>query len=191
MSGAVRVTGERVAHEGWSRLTVYEIEQRRRDGRVQRLSREVHDHGDGAAVLLYDPERRLVLLVRQFRLPDFLRGGDGMVVEVPAGMLDRADPETRVLAEAEEETGFRPRAVRKLFALWSSPGAVAERIHLFAAAYGPEDRVGPGGGAAAEGEEIEVLETPFDEAMAMLGRGEIGDLKTATLLQWAALNVFL
>lgn len=190
MGDRVRVTGERVAHQGWARLTVYEIEQRRRDGRTQRLSREVHDHGDGAAVLLYDPDRRIVALVRQFRLPDFLRGGDGMVVEAPAGMLDAADPKARVLAEAEEETGIRPREARKLFELWSSPGAIAERIHLFAAPYGPGDRVGPGGGAAEEGEEIEVLEVPFDEAMAMLGRGEIGDLKTAVLLQWAALNLF-
>jgi hypothetical protein len=51
-------------------------------------------------------------------------------------------------------------------------------------------RVGSGGGIASEGEEIEVLELPIDQALAMIGDGRIADAKTIMLLQYAALNIF-
>ena len=40
------------------------------------------------------------------------------------------------------------------------------------------------------GEEIEVLELPFHQALAMIGDGRIADAKTIMLLQYAALNIF-
>ena len=71
-----------------------------------------------------------------------------------------------------------------------SPGSVTEKLHFFVAEYDAAMRVGDGGGLESEGEEIGVLELPFDEAMAMIERGEIADAKTIILLQYAALNVF-
>jgi hypothetical protein len=65
---------------------------------------------------------------------------------------------------------------------------VTERIHFFAAPYTPATRVASGGGLAEDGEDIEVLELPFDRALAMIGTGEIADAKTIMLLQWAALR---
>lgn len=49
--------------------------------------------------------------------------------------------------------------------------------------------MGDGGGIASEGEDIEVLELPIEEALAMVKRGEIMDGKTIMLLQYAALNL--
>jgi 8-oxo-dGTP pyrophosphatase MutT (NUDIX family) len=71
-----------------------------------------------------------------------------------------------------------------------SPGAITEKLHFFVAEYQPSMRIGEGGGIAAEGEEIEVLELPIDQAMAMIGDGRIADAKTIMLLQYAALNIF-
>jgi hypothetical protein len=51
-------------------------------------------------------------------------------------------------------------------------------------------RIGDGGGLAAEGEDIEVLELPIDQALAMIADGRIQDAKTIMLLQYAALNIF-
>lgn len=69
-----------------------------------------------------------------------------------------------------------------------SPGSVTERLHFFAAPYTPADRTGTGGGVEEEGEDIEVLEMPFTEALAMTRDGRIADGKTILLLQWAALH---
>jgi hypothetical protein len=70
---------------------------------------------------------------------------------------------------------------------YMSPGSVTERLHFFAAPYTPADRVGTGGGIEEEGEDIEALELPFAEALAMTRDGRICDGKTVLLLQWAAL----
>jgi 8-oxo-dGTP pyrophosphatase MutT (NUDIX family) len=71
-----------------------------------------------------------------------------------------------------------------------SPGAVTEKLHFFVAEYEPTMRVGSGGGLASEGEEIEVLELPIDQALAMIADGRIADAKTILLLQYAALSIF-
>ena len=71
-----------------------------------------------------------------------------------------------------------------------SPGAVTEKLHFFIAEYQPDMKIGSGGGNPDEGEDIEVLELPIDQAMAMIGGGRIVDAKTIMLLQYAALNMF-
>lgn len=190
MSGGerVRLIREETLYSGWSTLKRATFERRRFDGEAQELAREIYDHGDGAAILMIDPERRTVVLVRQFRWPAFAVGEDGPLIEVPAGVLDGAAPEARVVAEAEEETGYRPREVRRLFSAFMSPGVVTERLHFFVGLYGPQDRVGAGGGAEGEGEDIEVLEPTIEEALAMVASGEIRDAKTILLLQHVALT---
>ncbi len=47
---------------------------------------------------------------------------------------------------------------------------------------------GDGGGLAAEGEDIEVLEWPLTRALQAIRDGEIMDAKTIILLQHLALN---
>ena len=71
-----------------------------------------------------------------------------------------------------------------------SPGSVTEKLHFFVAEYDPAMRVGSGGGLAEEGEDIEVLELPIDQALAMIADGRIVDAKTIMLLQYAALHIF-
>ena len=56
------------------------------------------------------------------------------------------------------------------------------------AAYDAKSKTGEGGGIEGEGEDIEVLELDFDEALAMMVDGRICDAKTIILLQHATLN---
>jgi len=67
-----------------------------------------------------------------------------------------------------------------------SPGSVTERLTFFVAEYEPGARVACGGGV--EGEDIDVLELPIDDALAMIATGEIADGKTIILLQYAKLH---
>ena len=72
-----------------------------------------------------------------------------------------------------------------------SPGSVTERLVFFVAEYSAADRVAAGGGIAAEGEDIEVLEPTLDEALVMVEDGRIADAKTIMLLQYAKLHGLL
>ncbi|WP_336696750.1 NUDIX domain-containing protein [Curtobacterium sp. USHLN213] len=178
-----------VVSDGWHVLRRTTLDVRRRDGRWDRQQRETYDRGNGAAVLPHDPERDTVLLTRQFRWPAYVNGHpDGMLVEAAAGLLDEDDPETAVRREAAEELGIRLGTLTKVFDAFMSPGSVTERVHGYVGAYTPADLVHTGGGLEDEGEDIEVLELPLDEALAMVADGRIADGKTIMLLQWVALQ---
>lgn len=166
-------------HTRWARMSVAEI--RLPDGSV--ALRDIEDHGDVVALLPYDSERRVALLIRQFRAPPFLVAGDGMILELPAGRLDGDDPETCARREAMEEAGLRPQTLAHIATVWALPGLSTERVHLFLAPYAPADRIAEGGGLAEEQEQIEVLEMPLRELAEMADAGALHDLKMLTLLQ--------
>jgi nudix-type nucleoside diphosphatase (YffH/AdpP family) len=187
----VRVIESHVLSDDWYLLKKTIFDFRRRDGSWQRQQRETYDRGNGATLLLYHPAQRHVVLTRQFRFPAFANGHDGMLIEAPAGLLDKATPEQRIRAEVEEETGYRVGEVRKVFEAFMSPGSVTEKLFFFIAEYDGESKVSNGGGIEAEGEDIEVIELPFDDAISMVRRGEIVDGKTIMLLQYAALHLFV
>ena len=182
-NSAVTIVSEELLSDNWYILKKITFERTARNGTPQRQSREVYDRGNGATILLYNDARRTVVLTRQFRLPAFMNGHDGYLIETAAGLLDDAGPEERIRLEAEEETGYRIGAVTALFEAFMSPGSVTERLHFFMAPYEAADRVGAGGGLAEEGEDIEVLELGYDDAFARVGSGEIADGKTIMLLQ--------
>lgn len=174
--------------QGWHVLRRTTFDLRRRDGRWQTLQRETYDRGDGATILLHDAARSTVLLTRQFRFPAYVNDhADGMLLETAAGLLDDDDPETAIRREVAEELGVTVGPVARVFTAYMSPGSVTEKVHFFAAPYTPRDRTGAGGGVAAEGEDIEVVELALEDALAMIGDGRIVDGKTIMLLQWWAL----
>lgn len=188
MHERVRHIREQLLSDNWYTLKKYTFELLRRDGSWQEQSRESYDRGNGAVVLLYHKARQSVVLTRQFRFPVFINGHSGFLIEATAGLLDNASPEARIIAEAEEETGFRITRIEKVFESFMSPGSVTEKLFFFIAEYTDEDRYGDGGGVAAEGEDIEVLEWPFSRALEAVRSGEIMDAKTIMLIQHLALN---
>ena len=174
---------------GWHVLRRTTLERRRPDGSWTTEQRETYDRGNGATLLLYDATRRTVLLSREFRFPVYVNGHpDGMLLETAAGLLDDESPEDAVRREVEEELGVTVGEVQHVFDVWMSPGSVTERLHFFAAPYTAADRTGDRGGVAEEGEDIEVVELDFDEALDMIDDGRIADAKTVLLLYWAALR---
>ena len=105
-AGSVRILVRDVIFRGFGQLVKFIVERRRFDGRMQTLPLELYDTGDGAAILLYDPTRGRIVLVRQFRLPALVNGGHEHLIEVCAGKLEGEDPVAGIVREAEEETGI-------------------------------------------------------------------------------------
>lgn len=172
------IRGTRILHDGWGRFLIADVTMP--DG--TRLTREIEDHGRAVAVLPYDPERRVALMIQQFRPPAFYADGTTDLIEVPAGLLDENEPEEGARREAYEEAGVRLTTFEPVARGWSMPGISTERMDLFLSPYGEADRSGPGGGLADEHEAITVLEMPLTALAAMSDRGEITDLKTLVLI---------
>jgi nudix-type nucleoside diphosphatase (YffH/AdpP family) len=188
ISGRVRLRDLKILSDNYYILRKASFDFQRGDGQWQHQERESYDIGDAAAVLPHDRARDRVLLIQQFRWPMFEWGYRQLLVEVIAGKLDGDAPLDCIVKEAMEEAGVtiaKPRLVTHSFV---SPGAVKERVSLFLADYDSSAARAKGGGHEAEGEDIVVLEMTLDEALSMIARGEIVDMKTILLLQAAKLG---
>jgi len=184
MNKRIRIKNVQLLSDNWYILKKTTFEYLRADGQWETTSRETYDRGNGATILLYNRQRRTVVLTRQFRYPTYVNGNtDGMLIETCAGLLDHDDPETCIRRETEEETGYSVSNVCKVFEAYMSPGSVTEKLFFFVGEYVENDRVGNGGGV--DSEDIEVLEMLFDEALQMVASGDIRDGKTIMLLQFA------
>jgi len=175
-----RLISKTPVYEGWSKLYKATIELD--SGAV--ITREVEDHGFAIAVLPYDPERRVALLVRQMRNGPILAGAAAPhILEVPAGIIDPGESEeTAVRREALEEAGVTLNALDGIGPAWSMPGVSTEWIGLYLGAYTLADRVAAGGGLEEENEEIEVLELSLTELARLQDAGALNDMKTLVLL---------
>lgn len=185
----LKITDRKRVFDGWNTLDVLTVEALDDDGVSRRHEREVLDHGPVVAVLAYDPDRRQALLARQLRVPLLLTGDDPFLLEACAGLIDAGEtPDDAAIREAEEELGLHLEAVRKVGAVYPSPGALTEKMHLFLATYGLNDRRSDGGGLDHEGEHIEIVEMPLDELFKMARAGAIADAKTLILVQMLILQ---
>ncbi len=183
MQDRIRIQQVETLSDNWYVLKKTTFDYLRKDGSWQRQSRETYDRGNGATILLYNCERRTVLLTRQFRFPAYANQHSGMLIEACAGLLDENDPETCIRRETEEETGYRVKGIHKVFEAFMSPGSVTERLFFYVAEYHPDHKINNGGGLASDGEDIDIVELDFDVALSMIQSGEIMDGKTIMLLQ--------
>ncbi|OAN54872.1 hypothetical protein A7Q26_22805 [Sphingobium sp. TCM1] len=174
---AASIVSARSVLSGW--VNVSRVEMRMPDGAI--VERHVEDHGDGAVVLPYDPERRVALLITQPRAAVLLTGGIPPL-EAIAGRLDGNDPEICARQEAWEEGGVTLQSLELVVHLWSMPSISTERLHLFLAPYRIDKREGSGGGCLHEHENISVHEIPLNDLIREVASGRISDAKTLILI---------
>ncbi|WP_421806921.1 NUDIX domain-containing protein [Flagellimonas sp.] len=188
-SDRIRNIERELLSDNWYSLEKITFEYLRDDGVWEKQIREAYDRGNGAVILLYNLEKGTVLLTKQFRMPTYVNGNaDGMMIEACAGILEKGNAEETIKMEVEEETGYKIEKVKKVFESYMSPGSVTEILYFFIGVYKDEMKIGEGGGADDETENIEVLELDFKKALAMMKSGEIKDAKTIMLLQYAQIE---
>lgn len=142
----------------------------------RRCTLDILEHPGAAAAVMFTPGSR-VLLIRQWRQAVGL-----WLWEIPAGKLDPGEsPEECIAREIEEETGWKAGSIEALGVMLPAPAYTDERIWIYEAT-GLE----AGNGNLDDDEEIEVHEFEFDEALAMIARGEIIDAKTIAGLHLSA-----
>ena len=187
MNERVKIINTEILSDNWYTLKKITFDYLNTNGEWTQLSREAYDRGNGATILLYNTERRSVILTHQFRLPTFINGNpSGMLIEACAGFLDLDNAEDCIRRETEEETGYIIKDVKKVFEAYMSPGSVTEILFFFIAEYSSEMQTSKGGGI--DNEDIKVLELSFHVALEMIRTGEIRDGKTIMLLQYLQIH---
>ncbi|MGM0436710.1 MAG: NUDIX hydrolase [Bacillota bacterium] len=104
--------------------------------------REVIEHSGGVTIIAQNEDNK-ILMVKQYR-----KAVEKMLLELPAGKLDDGEmPAECAARELWEETGYRPKEVKKLFSFYTSPGYSNEKLHLYLAKdlqFEPGDGLDPG-----------------------------------------------
>lgn len=183
MQNRVKLTSSVTLAKGWSELKEDTFQYQRRDGAWQEMTRQRFNYGDGATVLPYNLRKKTILLISQFRYAAFSANYSNCMIEACAGLLDGDEPSVCAHKELLEEVGYQVASVTPVFTAFMSPGVNTEQIHFFIAEYQDSDRVHEGGGLLAEGEDIEVMEILFADAVDMIKSGQIVDAKTIMLIQ--------
>ena len=181
----VEIQDKRTVFDDFFRIDEATLRYERFDGRMSpTLRRLSFERGDSAAALLLNVDTQRVLLVDQFKYPTYEKG-PGWLPEVVAGVIEPGEgPADAIRREILEEAGYRADDVVHIATFYVSPGGSSERIVLFYAEVTSADRVAVGGGVAAEGEDIALLDWSLDELWAALDAGRILDAKTLIAAQW-------
>ena len=157
-------------------------------GDSEPFRRELITRPRGVGILLYDPDRREAVLVRQFRIGMIDEERSPWMLELVAGMVDEGEAPLQVARrESREESGIDPVGVVQICDYYLSPGVGNERITLFC---GRVDAGSAGGihGLAAENEDIEVVVVPYDELVEAVETGLIDNAMTIIAVQWLQLH---
>ncbi len=144
------------------------------------LVRHTVEHPGAVAILpLLDDDRLCLIRNKRIAIGKTL-------VELPAGTLEPDEPPRRTAErELQEETGYCATHWQELNGFFMSPGILNERMHLFVA-----QDLTPGPPAREADESIDNLIVCWEEAVAMVLRGEIEDAKSvAGILLWDKLRL--
>lgn len=130
--------------------------------------RDIVEHR-GAVAMVPMLDRDTVVLVRQYR-----SAAGKSLLEIPAGSLNAGeDPDTCAHRELAEEINYAAASMLKLYATYQAPGYSTEVIHSYLAT-----GLTPVDGKGDEDEFIDIITMPLQEAIDLIGAGEIRDAKT-------------
>ncbi len=186
----VKINDSKILSDEHYVLKRIDFELQQKNGEWKNQKREVFDHGNAVTALLYNKEDKTIILTKQFRIATYVNGNEsGMLTETCAGLIDKNEtPEETIIREIKEETGYELSNVEKVYQAYTSAGSLTELLYFYVAPYTKAQKVSEGGGLKKEGEQVQVMEMPFEEANLMLERGEIQDAKAIILLQYALLK---
>jgi nudix-type nucleoside diphosphatase (YffH/AdpP family) len=177
--------------DGFFKIDKAIIQHEKFDGTMSpEMVRFNFERGNSVGILLINRNRQTIILTRQFRFPAYYADNQhGWMVEIPAGMVPPNDhPEDIAIKEVEEEVGFKITDVTLLYNFFASAGGSTERLFLYYAFVDDSQKIAAGGGVPGEGEDIQIIDIPIPEAIALLDQGEIVDSKTIIALQWLKYN---
>ncbi len=176
-------------HDGFLHIESLQLRHRLFSGEWSEVfARELQRKEAAVGVLLLDPLRDVLLLVRQFRIGMVEQGSSSWPLEIVAGMVATGEqPEEVALRESKEESNCVPTDLVRICEYYSSPGSSNERITLYCGRIDSEDAGGVYG-LAEEHEDIEVVLLACDDAVQAVNSGKINNAMTIIALQWLQLH---
>ena len=189
MSPKFKIISKKNIHNGFFKMNEVKLKYKKYDGNwSNEIKRELFGGAQVAALLPYDPIKKEIILIQQFRPGTISKNYDNYLDEVVAGIIDPGeDPKTAAKRECFEETGCKVKKITPIQSYFPAPGSSESFYHLFLgeveAFYG--ERIM---GLETENENILVKSFRINEVKEKLEQGKILNGLTLIALQWFFLN---
>ena len=178
-------------YSGFFGLNKYEFIHKKHDGNWTNIvTREIFSGGHVATLLPYDPKKKEIVLIQQFRAGVLSRYDDDYLYEIVAGIIDKDEkPEDAAKRECFEETGCEVKKIIPVHSYFPAPGSSESYYHLYLGEINSfeGDRIM---GLEAEHEDILVKTFKVEQVRKMLKNNQILNGLTIIALQWFFLEYY-
>ena len=190
MKSKFEIINKKNIHSGFFKMNEYILKYKKYDGSWSKeVKREIFGGAMVSAVLPYDPVKREIVLIQQFRPGTIAKEFNNYLYEIVAGIIDSGEKaEDTAKRECLEETGCKIKKITPIQGYFPAPGSSESFYHLFLGEIDTfeGERVM---GLESENEDILVRSYKLSDVKEMMEKGEILNGLTLIALQWFFLNI--
>ena len=186
-----KIINKKNIYKGFFEMNEYELIHKKHDGNwSDKIKREVFGGAHVASLLPYDPIKKEIILIQQFRAGILSRHKENLLYEIVAGIIDKNEnPDQTSIRECFEETGCDVKKLIHIQDYFPAPGSSESFYHLYLGEVesfkGTRLR-----GLKKENEDIMVSSFKIQEVRKMLDSKRIKNGLTLIALQWFFLNYY-
>ena len=135
MSSKYKIIDSKILHKGFFDLKQLNLIHKKHDGNwSSEIKREVFGGAHVSTVLPYDPIKKKIILLQQFRPGIIKRKHNPIILEIVAGMIDEGEaPSDAAKRECLEETGCLVNKLIEIYSYYPAPGSSESFYHFFLA----------------------------------------------------------
>ena len=192
MATKFKIINKKNIHNGFFKMHEVTLKYQKYDGSwTNNIKRELFGGAQVSCVLPYDPIKKEIILVQQFRPGTISKNFDNYLNEIVAGMIDEGEnPEDAAKRECLEETGCEIKKLIPIQGYFPAPGSSESFYYLYLG----EIEAFEGSrimGVENENEDIFVKSYKIEVVREKMKNGEFLNGVTLIALQWFFLNFYI
>ena len=190
MNSNFKVTNKKNLYDGFFKMNEVSLKYKKYDGSwSNEIKRELFGGAQVSAVLPYDPIKKEIVLIQQFRPGTISRNTNNYLKEIVAGIIDPGEsPEIAAKRECLEETGYKIKKLTSIQGYYPAPGSSESFYHLFLGEVDSKNEKKIMG-LDTENEDILVESYNISQVKKMMQNGELINGLSLIAIQWFFLNI--
>ena len=190
MNSNFKVTNKKNLYDGFFKMNEVSLKYKKYDGSwSNEIKRELFSGAQVSAVLPYDPIKKEIVLIQQFRPGTISRNTNNYLKEIVAGIIDPSEsPEIAAKRECLEETGYKIKKLTSIQGYYPAPGSSESFYHLFLGEVDSKNEKKIMG-LDTENEDILVESFNINQVKKMMQNGELINGLSLIAIQWFFLNI--
>ncbi len=191
MGAKFKIINKKNIYDGFFKMHEVTLKYQKYDGSwTNNIKRELFGGAQVSAVLPYDPIKKEIVLIQQFRPGTISKNFDHYLNEIVAGIIDKdEDPESAAVRECLEETGCKVKKLIPIQGYFPAPGSSESFYYLYLG----EVETFKGSrimGMENENEDIFVKSYKIEDVKEKMKNGKFLNGLTLIALQWFFLNIY-